>query len=207
MAVRGPFRWLALLALPVMIMAAPGLYLGAIAAAEPLFELRKPLARADVIVVLGGDGPGRAGKAAAVYRSFEAPGPRVLITGDGDCLDIAKLMVERGVPAERITVECASRNTWQNAKFSRPLLAQMGARSGILVTSWFHVRRAAGCFNALNPQIDWGAAPVERHRSLWDIAGDIEGREAAKEYLKLAWYALRYGLLVSFLQPIEEPSA
>lgn len=202
MAQTVPFRWLVVLALPALLMAPPALYLGALSAAEPLFELRTPIAPVDVIVVLGGDGPSRAAKAAAVYRTLAASEPRVLISGDVDCLDIAKLMVDGGVPPERIVVECSSRNTWENAKFSTPLLAEMGARSAILVTSWFHVRRAAGCFTALNPEIRWASTPVERHRSLWEIAWDIEGREAAKEYLKVAWYALRYGLVASLLEPV-----
>lgn len=200
-------RWLALLVLPALLVTAPVLYLAALAAAEPLFRLGTPVGSVDVIVVLGGDGPARAAKASAVYHSIaDASKPQVLITGDGDCLHIARMMAEREVPAERITTECESGNTWENAQFSKPLLAEMGARSALLVTSWFHVRRALGCFASLSPQIAWGAAPVERHRSIWEIAWDIEGREAAKEYLKVAWYALRHGLLVSFVEPVGDRS-
>ncbi len=198
-------RWLALalLALPAL----PALYFGALAAAGPLFEFRTPVSPVDVVVVLGGDGPSRAAKAAAVYRSIASAGPRVLISGDGDCLDIAKLMIDDGVPSRRITVECSSGNTWENAKFATPLLQKMGAHSAILVTSWFHVRRAIGCFRAFNPQIRWGSAPVERRRPLWEIARDDEGFETAKEYLKVAWYAVRYGLVGAFAGPAMEARA
>jgi uncharacterized SAM-binding protein YcdF (DUF218 family) len=182
-------RWLGL-----ALLVSPALYIGALYAAEPLFAMRTPVRAADVIVVLGGDGPARATRAAAVYRQIAGARPRVLVTGDADCLDIARLMIGDGVPPDRITVECASRNTWENATFSRPLLAKMGAESGILVTSWFHMRRAVGCFRAVNPAIDWGLAPVERRRPPWEIAWDMEGAAAAKEYLKVPWYALRYGL-------------
>jgi uncharacterized SAM-binding protein YcdF (DUF218 family) len=184
-------------------LALPAVYFGALAAAGPLFELRTAVTPVDVIVVLGGDGPSRAAKAAAVYRSIAPAAPIVLISGDADCVYIAKAMIDDGVPSRRITLECASGNTWENAKFSRPLLEQMGAHSAILVTSWFHVRRAIGCFRAFNPEILWGSAPVERRRPLWEIAGDIEGFEAAKEYLKIAWYAVRYGLLETFARSME----
>jgi uncharacterized SAM-binding protein YcdF (DUF218 family) len=189
------------------LLALLALYFGALAAAGPLFERRTPITPVDVIVVLGGDGPSRAAKAAAVYRSIAPAGPRVLISGEGDCVDIAKLMIDDGVPSRRITVECASRNTWENAKFSTPLLEKMGARSAILVTSWFHVRRAMSCFRAFNPQIRWGSAPVERRRPLWEIAWDIEGFETAKEYLKVAWYVVRYGLVGVFAGPALESLA
>ncbi len=195
-------RWLgpALLALLTL----PALYFGALAAAGPLFELRTPIAPVDVIVVLGGDGPSRAAKAAVVYRSIAATSPRVLISGDDDCVAMAKLMIDGGVPSRRISVECVSKNTWENAKFSKPLLEEMGARSAILVTSWFHVRRALECFRAFNPEIRWGSAPVERRRPLWEIAWDIEGIETVKEYLKIAWYAVRYGLVGAFAGPTGE---
>jgi uncharacterized SAM-binding protein YcdF (DUF218 family) len=189
------------------LLALPALYFGALAAAGPLFELHTPITPVDVIVVLGGDGPSRAAKATAVYRSIAPAGPRVLISGDGDCVDIAKLMIDDGVPSRRITVECASGNTWENAKFSTPLLEKMGARSGVLVTSWFHVRRAMGCFRAFNPQIRWSSAPVERRRPLWEIAWDIEGFETAKEYVKVAWYVVRYGLVGVFAGPALESMA
>jgi uncharacterized SAM-binding protein YcdF (DUF218 family) len=181
---------LALIALPIV-------YLGALAAAGPVFELQTPVSSVDVIVVLGGDGPSRAAKTAAVYRSIaSAAGPRVLVSGDGDCVGIAKLMIDDGVPSQRVSVECSSRDTWENAKFSKPLLEEMGARSAILVTSWFHMRRAIGCFKSFSPQIRWGSTPVERRRPLWEIAWDLEGVQTAKEYLKVAWYTVRYGLSV-----------
>jgi len=189
------------------LLALPALYFGALAAAGPLFELRTPITPVDVIVVLGGDGPSRAAKAAVVYRSIAATSPRVLISGNDDCVAMAQLMIDGGVPSRRISVECASKNTWENAKFSKPLLEEMGARSAILVTSWFHVRRALGCFQAFNPQIRWSSAPVERRRSLWEIAWDIEGFETAKEYVKVAWYVVRYGLVGVFAGPALESMA
>ncbi len=185
------------LALGVALLA----YLGALAAAGPLFELRTPVTPVDAIVVLGGAGPARAAQAASVYRQIAAAHPRVLISGDGDCTGIARLMTGSGVPPQRITVECASRSTWENAEFSRPLLEKMHVRSAILVTSWFHVRRALACFETFNPRIGWGSAPVERLRPVWRIAWDEEGVEAAKEYVKVLWYAVRYGLTWRLAHP------
>jgi uncharacterized SAM-binding protein YcdF (DUF218 family) len=184
-----------LLCLALSVVAPFVLYFAALVAAAPLLELKTPVVPVDVIVVLGGAGPSRAAKAAAVYQSIATANPRVLVSGDVDCVDIAKLMIEDGVPPDSIELECRSRNTWENAEFSAPLLKAMEARTAILVTSWFHMRRATACFKSFSPQIHWGAAPVEP-RSLWEIAPEIEGVETVKEYLKVVWYAVRYGLLV-----------
>lgn len=178
------------------VVCLPLLYVSAIAAAGPIFKVETPVTPVDVIVVLGGEGATRAAKAAAVYRSIAFAKPRILISGDGDCRDIANLVIADGVPSHRVSIECRSRNTWENAKFSEPLLAGMGARSAILVTSWFHARRALSCFKLFNPTIRWASAPAERQRPLWQIALDAEGNEAAKEYLKVAWYTLRHGLVI-----------
>lgn len=186
------FRTRHLLFPALLVIALPLTYLAALGAAAPLFELRTSITPADVIVVLGGDGPSRAEKGAAIYRSVATANPRVLVSGDGDCNDIASLMADNGVPSGRIEIECLSRNTWENAKFSTPLLTAMGARSAILVTSWFHMRRAIACFKTFNPQIRWEAAPTERRRPLWRVSLDMEGVEAAKEYLKAGWYVLRH---------------
>lgn len=199
--------WKILIALPAL----PAVYVGALFAAEPLFARSAPVAPVDVIVVLGGDGPARAAKASRVYHATSASAPEVLISGDGDCIWIAALMAEAGVPERSITVECASGNTWENAEFSAPILARMDARSAILVTSGFHVLRAIACFEEFSPQIDWRAAPVERSRSIWSIAADIEGFETAKEFLKVPWYVVRYflparlGILRGPQSPVAEP--
>lgn len=190
------FQWLCL-----ALLALPAIYFGALYAAGPLFTLRTPIEPVDVIVVLGGDGPARAAEAADLYRSIARAEPHVLVSGDGDCRAIAELMIGDGVAPDRVMVECTSGTTWENAKFSEPILARLGARSGILVTSWFHMRRALACFRALNPQIAWGAAPVERHHSLMEIAWEREGVQAAKEFLKVGWYVLRYGLVSSLAGP------
>ncbi|UYZ64398.1 YdcF family protein [Hymenobacter weizhouensis] len=52
-----------------------------------------------------------------------------------------------GVPARDILLETRSRNTRENALYTRQLLAQHpDIRSVVLITSAFHQRRALGCF-------------------------------------------------------------
>lgn len=169
----------------------------AIKAAEPLLLVRTSFEPADVIVVPGGDGPRRAWRAAEIYRAGAAP--LVLVTGFGDCGDIRDLMVRDGVPADVIQVECAALSTWENATFSAPLLATMGARRAILVTSWFHSRRALATFRRVMPRLRLISTPAEPTQSFWDVLRSDEGPAVMKEYAKIGWYFVRYG--VNSMQP------
>lgn len=182
-------RWLL-----AVLLAIPLLYIGSLLAADPLLTIRTPLMPVDVIVVLGGDGPVRAAKAAEVYDAIRDSAPDVLISGDGDCFSIAEQMVARGVPAESFTIECASGTTWENAKYSAPLLRAMQANSALLVTSGFHLRRAIACFEEFSPQIRWGGVPADGRHSVWKVATHADGIQTAKEFLKVPWYAVRYFL-------------
>jgi|SRR6476661_171921 len=88
---------------------------------------------------------------------------RILITGgSGSLLETARteareldiLLRMAGVPAQDILLEEKSRNTRENALFTKELLAQHPEiKSLVLVTSAFHQRRALGCFQklGLNP--------------------------------------------------------
>jgi uncharacterized SAM-binding protein YcdF (DUF218 family) len=168
------------------------LYLSALTLAEPLLAVHTGIAPADAIVVLGGNGPARTAKAAALYRAGAAP--VVLLTGDGDCLDMRHLLESGGVPRAAILIECRSGTTWENALFSVPMLEQRNVGRALIVTDWFHTRRALACFRTLGPGIAWMTAPVERVRGWAELALSSEGPRIAREPLKLAWYVLRYGI-------------
>jgi uncharacterized SAM-binding protein YcdF (DUF218 family) len=157
--------------------------------ANPLLAIRDLPAKADVIVVLGGDGPSRAAWAANLWMQGWAP--RVLISGDGDCLWIRKGMLSRGVDPRAITVECQSGSTGENAAFSAPILKQMEARTAILVTSWYHSRRAVASFTSTSAAIRWLSVPVEPKIPLRQLAFTADGMQLLKEYPKMIWYAAR----------------
>jgi uncharacterized SAM-binding protein YcdF (DUF218 family) len=61
--------------------------------------------------------------------------------------EIKKILLYAGVPAEHILLEDKSRNTHENAMFTKKLLTQHPQfQKLLLVTSAFHMRRAKGCF-------------------------------------------------------------
>ncbi|NVO85180.1 YdcF family protein [Hymenobacter terrestris] len=64
-----------------------------------------------------------------------------------EAADLQILLRLAGVPRQAILLETRSRNTHENALFTKELLAQHPAiKRTVLITSAFHMRRAAGCF-------------------------------------------------------------
>ena len=99
---------------------------------------------------------GRIAEAAVLYHACREVGVscKVLVSG-GDpqrrqtTLAVSYAVVLRGlgVPADDLILEPRSNNTWQNAQFSRPLLAQLDAPRVWLVSSAWHLRRSVLYFD------------------------------------------------------------
>ncbi len=97
------------------------------------------------------------------------PGARLVFTGgDGSLLegdgrteaDAANAFFRlAGVEGERLVMENRSRNTRENALFTRELIDPKPGERWLLVTSAFHMPRAVGCFRAVG--LDLEAYPVD----------------------------------------------
>jgi uncharacterized SAM-binding protein YcdF (DUF218 family) len=136
--------------------------------------------RADAIVVLGGAvqpwlvgderprlhrGSDRVWEAARLWHAGCAP--RVLVSAGGkveppvvaaESLAIGAVLTDLGVPAAALVLEADSRNTQGNATFSRERLAPLGVKRVLLVTSAWHLRRAAVLFAGAGFEVlPWGA--------------------------------------------------
>jgi uncharacterized SAM-binding protein YcdF (DUF218 family) len=146
---------------------------------------------ADAMVVLGGK-PDRAVHAAELFRQGEAP--KILVSGKGDCASNEKLLERNGVTNAAIILEGKSSTTRENAEFSIPLLRQMGARRVIIVTSWYHSRRALACFEHYAPDITFYSRPsyFAYPRVEWRLKGI--GGSIKSEYVKLLGYWVCYGV-------------
>ena len=112
--------------------------------------------KADALVVLGG-GDGRADRGAELYQAGAAP--MIVVSGYGDCRQNVQELERLGVPTSAIMAEPAARTTLENAKLSVPLLRAMRARRVILVTSWYHSRRALACFEHVAPDLHFYSRP------------------------------------------------
>jgi uncharacterized SAM-binding protein YcdF (DUF218 family) len=161
---------------------------------QPILRLDSGPATADVIIVLGGgsgDAHERPEHAAELYGQRAAP--RILVSGAGDDIINAHIMMRRGVPASVIQLEPKSKTTRENAEFSIAILRQEHIHSAIIVTSWYHSRRALKTFEYYGPDIKFYSRPSDFgiHRRDW------QGNFSAHvywEYVKLPGYWIRYGV-------------
>jgi uncharacterized SAM-binding protein YcdF (DUF218 family) len=78
-----------------------------------------------------------------------------------------------GVPRERIVLEARSRNTYENAVFTRELVRPKPGERWLLVTSAFHMPRAIGCFRR-------AGFPVEPYPVDWHTARSLRLLPATK---------------------------
>lgn len=127
---------------------------------------------------------------------------------DPEAADMAGLMRLLGVPPEALWVEANSRNTYENALYSREMLGAAGLDSVLLVTSAMHMPRAAPLFEAQGLRVT--PAPTDflvsdaEWAHLWrggpgatliNLLPNVEyltyTTRCLKEYLGIAVYSLR----------------
>ena len=149
-------------------------------------------ATADIIIVLGGGSHERPERAAELFKAHAAP--RILLTGEGDDEINRQILIKDGVPASAIEVEGKSRTTKENAEFSLVRLRAEKIHSAILVTSWYHSRRALKTFEHFGPEIKFVSRPsyFAFEAADWKKLG-IQKRMRL-EFLKLPGYWVRYGV-------------
>jgi uncharacterized SAM-binding protein YcdF (DUF218 family) len=109
--------------------------------------------------------------AAALARRY--PNARIIFTGGSPNLiskdvreaDYAVQIFESlGVPKERVTIERRSRNTVENAEFSKAIAAPKSGERWLLVTSAYHMPRSVGVFRK-------AGFPVEPYPVDWRLGG------------------------------------
>ncbi|MDQ6869781.1 MAG: YdcF family protein [Pseudomonadota bacterium] len=93
--------------------------------------------------------PDGARMTAAVELARRYPSARLVFTGGSEAISAKKLWLSLGVPAERMTFEAKSRNTWENAVFTRDLVKPNPGETWLLVTSAWHMPRSVGIFRRI----------------------------------------------------------
>jgi len=148
--------------------------------------------QADALVVLGGGSDERSVLAAELF--LEGKAPRIVVSGYGDGENNVQILEKCGVPSTVITLEFKSSSTLENAKFSIPLLRRLGAHRVIIVTSWYHSRRALACFEHFAPDMTFYSRPSYEGylRRDWQRKGIKVYLKY--EYLKLLGYWVWYGV-------------
>ena len=174
----------------------------------------------DGVIVLGGAiseamlkprgalvlGPSGSRMTEAVALSLKYPAARLVFSGGsanilGDAnelseADVAKLLLEAmGVPPGRFVYEDKSRNTWENAIFTRETVKPKPGERWLLVTSATHMPRAMGIFRQAGFEVTaWPA-----HYFTTGVVDDLLSvNRQASEGLFLADIAIRewIGLVV-----------
>jgi uncharacterized SAM-binding protein YcdF (DUF218 family) len=148
--------------------------------------------KADVMVVLGGGSHDRSERAAELFKEHAAP--CMLVSGLGDCKINRRLLIEAGVPSHVIQMEDQSRTTRENAIFAIKLLRNQGVRRVILVTSWYHSRRALACFEHYGPEIQFYSCPSYFAYPRADWLRNRLANRIYLEYPKLLGYWMCYGI-------------
>jgi uncharacterized SAM-binding protein YcdF (DUF218 family) len=147
---------------------------------------------AEVIVVLGGGSRERPERAAELFKARAAP--RILISGEGDDELNRQLLIQAGVPASAVEVERKSRNTKENAEFSVNRLRAEKIHSAIIVTSWYHSRRALKTFEHSAPEMKFFSRPSYFAFDAGEWTKSGIRKKMRLEFLKLPGYWLRYGV-------------
>ncbi len=128
---------------------------------------------ADAIVVLGGGDRPRWKLGLRMSGVF--PKAPVIVTGDGG--DIFERLLANGVAPERMIHEDHANSTVENAKFTAPILAGLGAHRVVLVTNWFHAPRCLTIFRKYQPDREFVVSYSAKSESLPAWADMVERRE------------------------------
>lgn len=192
-----------------------------LASLEQQYPASPPLDRVDGIIVLGGAedirpflrwgsvGLNEAGErmTAGVALARRFPQARLIFTGGSASVihdnrseapsQIARaLWLELGVPAGQILLEDRSRNTSENAAFTRDLVAPEEGQVWVLVTSAFHMPRSVETFTRAGwtGLVPWPVdfrSGTQTFRLEWRLDDHLsELNVAMKEYLGLVVYRL-----------------
>jgi uncharacterized SAM-binding protein YcdF (DUF218 family) len=128
------------------------------------------LARGGYELNRGGD---RFVETAVLARRY--PGAKVVVSGgvgtlalegESDATGAARLLTALGIAPDRLILEDRSRNTYENAVFTRALVTPKPAETWLLVTSAYHMPRAKALFDKV------GFATVP-----WPVDYRTSGRE------------------------------
>jgi len=177
-------------------------------------------AQADAIIVLGGNTANnrrnwflaydkdtaisRLDTAEMLYKSGKAP--LLLLSGGAleghvsEAQGLAYQLRQRGIPEQAMILENESRNTYENALYSKRFMEQHGLNTALLVTSALHMPRSIAVFTQQGMHVFPAGNPgqiylsdTENGLSKWlpNLRALEASRSILKEYIGLAVYRLR----------------
>ncbi|QND64465.1 YdcF family protein [Mesorhizobium loti] len=128
----------------------------------------------------------------------------LFLEGEGDAATAPRLLTALGVTADRLILENKSRNTYENAVFTKELVTPKPGETWLLVTSAFHMPRAKALFDKAGfATVPW---PVDYRTSGREGIGLF--RDNAADSLQATTIAIRewIGLIAYWLSGrIDQP--
>jgi uncharacterized SAM-binding protein YcdF (DUF218 family) len=119
-----------------------------------------------------------------------------MLGGPPEADEVMHLFETFGVPKERVRLERRSRNTYENALFTKELAQPKPGETWVVVTSAYHMPRAIGSFRAVGFNVaaypvDWRTSAAEDRSLLVEFTGGLGATDmAAHEYIGLFTYWL-----------------
>ncbi|MFZ4859202.1 MAG: YdcF family protein [Desulfuromonadaceae bacterium] len=141
------------------------------------FSYRQNTLKADAIVVLAG-GKGRVDEGVRLFRESRAA--FLFLIGVDPSVRKSDLYRPRhgDPPSDNVVLEKLSRNTVENSIFGRDLIVRSGARSILLITSRYHLKRASLLFRNSLPKnitiIPYPVDSVNLKESWWNHGGSFQ---------------------------------
>jgi uncharacterized SAM-binding protein YcdF (DUF218 family) len=123
-------------------------------------------------------------KARLVYTGGSG---RLLSSGASEAEQARRLWIDLNIPAARILIEDRSRNTYENAVFTRDLLKPVPGETFVLVTSAYHMPRSVGLFR----KAGFAVVPVPVDYRTAGTLQDLVPKRLADEGLALVDLSLR----------------
>jgi uncharacterized SAM-binding protein YcdF (DUF218 family) len=141
---------------------------------------------------------------AAVELARKYSSARIVFAGGTEASYAALFFENLGVLRDRITIETQSRNTAENAVFTKRLIAPKPGERWLLVTSALHMPRAIGAFRQAGFPVE--AFPVDYQtdgwEDLWKLSGGMHRLDiAVHEWLGLLAYWITGRIPVLFPGP------
>lgn len=159
----------------------------------------------DVIVVLGGGSETRVKRGVELYDLGYAEkmiftGGRVKVAGLRETYAglLGEEALRLGVPREAIILEARSTSTYEDALYTREIMARQRFDSAIIVTESYHARRALQSFRKVFAGRDIELIPSSaepgwfKMNEWWTTEDGL--LSVSNEYLKWAFYILHHGV-------------
>lgn len=160
--------------------------------AKALLCVDTPVEKADIIVILGGYSTPRIEQAVDLFRARRAP--YMVFTEQRTALLGHRALQEARIPKTALLWETHANSTKENAEFTVRILRAHGFQSAILVTSWYHSRRALSAFQHFAPDLKFYSMPSYHGIGEGWLPPVAQASDVFKEYVKTVGYLFWHGI-------------